>query len=66
MATHCIHHVAYHLAGIDEPTTVQEARSGDHTAEWKVAKDTEYNSLIENMTWRIASRSESCWMQMGV
>lgn len=25
MATHCIHHVAKHLAGIDEPTTVQEA-----------------------------------------
>ena len=52
-ATHRVHHVAYHLAGIDEPTTIQEARSGDHAAEWKVATDLEYNSLIENKTWRL-------------
>ena len=51
-ATHRVHHVAYHLAGIDEPTTIQEARSRDHAAEWKVATDSEYNSLIENKTWR--------------
>ena len=52
-ATHRVHHVAYHLSGIDEPTTIQEARSGDHAAEWKVATDSEYNSLIENKTWRL-------------
>ena len=52
-ATHRVHHVAYHLAGIDEPKTIQEARSGDHAAEWKVATDSEYNSLIENKTWRL-------------
>ena len=51
-ATHRVHHVAYHLAGIDEPTTIQEARSRGHAAEWKVATDSEYNSLIENKTWR--------------
>ena len=33
-ATHRVHHVGYHLSWIDEPTTIQEARSGDHTAEW--------------------------------
>lgn len=52
-ATHRVPHVAYHLAGIDEPTTIQEARSGDHAAEWKVATDSEYNLLIENKTWRL-------------
>ena len=52
-ATHRVHHVASHLSGIDEPTTMQEARSGDHAEEWKVATDSEYNSLIENKTWRL-------------
>ena len=41
-------HVAYHLSEIDEPSTIQEAESSDHAAEWKVATDAEYNSLIEN------------------
>ena len=41
-------HVAYHLSEIDEPSTIQEAKSSDHAAEWKVATDAEYNSLIEN------------------
>ena len=52
-ATHHVHHVAYHLSEIDEPTTMQEARSSDHAAEWKVATDSEYNSLIENKTWEL-------------
>ena len=51
--THHVHHVAYHLSEIDEPTTMQEARSSDHAAEWKVATDSEYNSLIENKTWEL-------------
>ena len=42
---------AYHMS--PEPTTIQEARSGDHAAEWKVATDSEYNLLIENKTWRL-------------
>ena len=52
-ATHHVHHVAYHLSEIDEPTTMQEARLSDHAAEWKVATDSEYNSLIENKTWEL-------------
>ena len=46
-------HVAYHLSEIDEPSTIQEAKSSDHAAEWKVATDAEYNSLIENKTWML-------------
>ena len=46
-------HVAYHLSEIDEPPTIQEAKSSDHATEWKVATDAEYNSLIENKTWML-------------
>ena len=48
-----MHHIAYHLCEIDEPSTIQEAKSSDHAAEWKVATDSEYNSLIENKTWKL-------------
>ena len=70
-ATHHIHHVAYHLSEIDEPTTtcMQEVRLSDHDAEWKVATDSEYNSLMETKTWTLFEfppGSESCWVQMGV
>ena len=47
-ATYRVCHVAYHLSEIDEPSTIQEAESSNHAAEWKVATDAEYNSLIEN------------------
>ena len=46
-------HVAYHLSEVDEPLTIREAKSSDHAAEWKVATDAEYNSLIENKTWKL-------------
>ena len=46
-------HVAYHLSEVDEPSTIQEAKSGDHAAEWKMATDAEYNSLIENKTCKL-------------
>ena len=52
-ATDRVHHVAYHLSEVDEPSTIQEAKSSDHAAEWKVATDAEYNSLIENKTWKL-------------
>jgi hypothetical protein len=41
-ATHRVHHVAYHLCELDDPTTTQEAKSSDHAAKWKVATDSEY------------------------
>ena len=52
-ATYRVRHVAYHLSEVDEPSTIQEAKSGDHAAEWKVATEAEYNSLIENKTWKL-------------
>ena len=52
-ATHRVRHVAYHVSEVDEPSTIQEANSSDHAAEWKVAMDAEYNSLIENKTWKL-------------
>ena len=48
-----MHHVAYHLSEVDEPTNIQEAQSSEQAAEWKVAMDSEYNSLIENKTWKL-------------
>jgi len=52
-ATYHVRHVAYHLSEVDEPSTIQEAKSSVHAAEWKVATDAEYNSLIENKTWKL-------------
>jgi len=50
-ATHREHHVAYHLYEIYElPSTIKEAKSSDHAAEWKVATDSECISLIETKT----------------
>ena len=46
-------HVSYHLSEVDEPSTIQEAKSPDHAVEWKVADDAKYNSLIENKTWKL-------------
>ena len=46
-------HVVYHLSEVDEPSTIQQAKLSDHAAEWKVATDAEYNSLIENKTWKL-------------
>ena len=52
-ATCRVRHVAYHLSEVDEPSTIQEAKSSDHAPEWKVATNAEYNSLIENKTWKL-------------
>ena len=34
-STHRVHHVAYHLCEVHDPTTLQEAMSSEHAAEWK-------------------------------
>ena len=34
-------------------TNQQEAATSDHAREWKAAVDSEYNSLIENKTWKV-------------
>ena len=46
-------HISYHPSEVDEPSTIQEAKSSDHAAELKVADDAEYNSLTENKTWKL-------------
>ena len=51
-ATCHVRHVSYHLSEVDEPSTIQEAKSHDHAPKWKVADDAKYNSLIENKTWK--------------
>ena len=32
---------------------MQEAMTSGHAREWKAAVDSEYNSLIENKTWKL-------------
>ena len=47
-------YVAYQLSEVDEPSTIQEAKSSDLAAEWKVdTNSVPYNSLIENKTWKL-------------
>ena len=38
-------------ADINEPVTINEAFSGEHSAEWRKATKSEYDSLINNHTW---------------
>ena len=52
-STHHVHHVAYNVCEVDEPSTMQETATSDHAREWKAAVDSEYNSLIENKTWKL-------------
>ena len=56
-ATYRVGHVAYYLSKVDEPWTIQEAKSSEHAAEWKVTTDAEHNSLIENKTWKLLELS---------
>ncbi len=41
--------------GPDEPTSLKEAMARHDWPEWKKAMEIEYNSLIENGTWKIVS-----------
>ena len=51
-------HVAFKASEIDEPTTIEEALSGDYSKQWKTAADAEYQSLIENNTWELVKLPE--------
>ena len=51
-------HVAFRVSEIDEPTTIEEALSGDHSQQWKMAADAEYKSLMENKTWELVKLPE--------
>jgi hypothetical protein len=48
-----VHHVAYRVCQITEPTTMEEALTSDHAREWTEAADSEYESLLKNETWEL-------------
>ena len=45
---------------IDEPTTVVEALNGPEGEKWKIAMDSEMNSIRENNVWNLVESSEGC------
>ena len=49
----CVHHFSYSACQIMELKTMEEALSSDHAKEWKAAKDSEFDSLIESETWKL-------------
>ena len=48
------HYVAYNVL---KPKTMEEALTGDHVTEYKVAPDSEYESFMANKTWELELRS---------
>jgi len=45
-------HVALR-ATIEEPETMQEALNSEYSEQWKAATDSEYQSLMDNKTWKL-------------
>ena len=43
---------------VEEPVTIEDALSGNHSKEWKSAADLEYSSLLENETWELVKLPE--------
>ncbi|CAB4014119.1 Hypothetical predicted protein [Paramuricea clavata] len=50
---HPARHVAYNVCEIEEPSSMSKAKENQHSKEWMAAADSEYNSLMENKTWRL-------------
>lgn len=50
--SHKVQHVAY-ACHVIEPGSMDEAMSGDNAKEWRAAADSEYESLLENETWKL-------------
>ena len=48
-----VDHVAYNVCQITEPVTIEEALASENATEWKAAADSEYESLMENETWKL-------------
>ncbi len=64
-AVDCAVHKLYHVCDVPEPSSIEEAMSGPHAKDWKVAADAEYNSLMEMKTWELVElpknrKSVSC------
>ena len=51
-------HFAYSVQEVPEPETIDEALSSSHAKEWKLATDSEYQSLIDNNTWDLVELPE--------
>ena len=43
------------LAQVHEPNFVSKALSSLDSAQWKIAMDKEYQSLIDNKTWQLVN-----------
>ena len=41
------------MADINEPVNIEEAWSGENSANWKQATNSEYESLMKNNTWEL-------------
>ena len=60
--------VACQVNRIEEPTTIENALSGEYSKEWKAAADLEYSALMANQTWSLVElytngqREKFCWM----
>lgn len=48
------------MATNDEPATVRDALNSNESASWKLAMDDEYNSLLENQTWKLVDSPSGC------
>ena len=53
-----VEHYAYSVQEILEPGTFEEALGSPHAKEWKLAADSEYQSLIDNDTWDLVELPE--------
>ena len=51
-------HVTFRASKIDEPITIKETFNEDHSKQWKVAADGEYQSLMKNNTWELVKLPE--------
>ena len=48
-----VSHIAYKASDVIEPKTMDEALASDHADKWKIAADSEYESLMTNRTWEL-------------
>ena len=50
-----VDHIAYRVCEMIEQ---KEVLASDHTKEWKIAADSEYESLMANETWELVELPE--------
>jgi len=48
-----VHHVAYNVCQIQEPNSLEEALATEHADQWRAAANSEFESLLENETWKL-------------